>query len=165
MGRMANTLRGLLLAPLLLSQPAWCDIYRWLDENGQVQFGDRPPAETKAEIEPVELSLPPADPERADDYSIQKQLERMEQARAERAAARPEPAPLPPSAPAPAAAPSDERTYWGPGYYWPPPRPRPPIHPPRPHPPEPGRPLPAPKPQPSGRLHLPGGITVPPLSR
>lgn len=161
MGKLATSLRGLLLAPLLLSQPAWCDIYRWLDENGQVQFGDRPPAEPRAEVEPVELSLPAVDPEGADHYSIQNQLERMEQARSEREAARQEAAPPPAPDPAPASAPSDVRTYWGPGYYWPPPRPRPPIHPPRPHPPAPGEPLPAPKPQPSGKLYLPGGITAP----
>ena len=147
-------MRRLLLAPLLLSQAAWCEVYRWTDENGQVQFGDRPPTESAADAEPVELSLPPADPEVTDAYSIQNQLERMEQARAEREAARPEPPPPAPE-PAPPPAPNEVRTYWGPGYYWPPPRPHPPIHPPLPHPPGPH---PQPRPLPSGRLHLPGGI-------
>ena len=161
MGAIANTMRGLLLTPLLLSQGAWCEVYRWLDENGQVQFGDRPPAEAAAEVETVELPLPPADPEATDAYSIENQLERMEQARAEREAARPEPAPPPAQEPAPAPAPGVVRTYWRPGYYWPPPRPRPPIQPPLPHPPWSGGPHPAPRPMPSGRLQLPSGVAQP----
>lgn len=142
----------LLLFGLLLCQPAWSQVYRWLDENGQVQFGDRPPPDMPAEVHPIELPPPATEPpEEENRYSIQQQLERMEQARAEREAARPKPPPKP--EPVPVPVPVEVRSYWRPAYY-PPLRPWPPVHPQPPWPWTPP-PEPVPIPQPGGRLHLP----------
>lgn len=60
--RAANNLQGtrplnrciLLLACLLAVTAVRADIYRWIDHNGDLQFGDRPPPEHGAES--VELS-------------------------------------------------------------------------------------------------------------
>jgi hypothetical protein len=44
---------SLLLLSLLVSVSATAGIYRWVDENGQVQYGDRPPpgGETSDEVD------------------------------------------------------------------------------------------------------------------
>lgn len=41
-----------LLVPVLLAvaaSPGWSEVYKWVDESGRVQFGDRPPPEANAE--------------------------------------------------------------------------------------------------------------------
>ncbi len=45
----------ILMLCLLLSAAASAEIYKWLDEQGRVQFGDRPPPEKKQE--PIELRI------------------------------------------------------------------------------------------------------------
>lgn len=42
---------------IVLSQGAGAAVYRWVDEHGRVQFGDRPPA--REEVEQIELKVPP----------------------------------------------------------------------------------------------------------
>lgn len=36
------------LALLLAAAPAWGQIYKWVDEKGRVQYGEKPPASAKA---------------------------------------------------------------------------------------------------------------------
>ncbi|AQQ69096.1 hypothetical protein Mag101_16775 [Microbulbifer agarilyticus] len=76
------------------------ELYRWVDENGKVHFGDRPPAEAKAES--LEGQLKPvnsADPTRRQDfpnntrknqidqeYAARKQAEKAKQQRAQQKA-------------------------------------------------------------------------------
>ncbi len=45
----------LLILCFLLSATASAEIYKWLDEQGRVQFGDRPPPEKKQA--PIELEI------------------------------------------------------------------------------------------------------------
>ncbi|GAB2513749.1 DUF4124 domain-containing protein [Microbulbifer agarilyticus] len=76
------------------------ELYRWVDENGKVHFGDRPPVEAKAES--LEGQLKPvnsADPTRRQDfpnntrknqidqeYAARKQAEKAKQQRAQQKA-------------------------------------------------------------------------------
>ena len=41
-------MRKALLALLLAAAPAWGQIYKWVDEKGRVQYGEKPPAGAKA---------------------------------------------------------------------------------------------------------------------
>jgi len=41
-------MRALVLAMLLAAAPAWAQIYKWVDEKGRVQYGEKPPAGAKA---------------------------------------------------------------------------------------------------------------------
>ena len=41
-------MRAVLLALLLAAAPAWAQIYKWVDEKGRVQYGEKPPAGAKA---------------------------------------------------------------------------------------------------------------------
>ena len=41
--RLVSLITGL-VAVFMLSQPALAGVYRWVDENGQVHFGEKPPA-------------------------------------------------------------------------------------------------------------------------
>ncbi len=53
----------LLILLLSLGQGAAADVYRWVDENGRVHFGDRPPANEAAETTTVETQdTPPSSP-------------------------------------------------------------------------------------------------------
>ena len=45
----------MLMFCILLSATASAEIYKWLDEQGRVQFGDRPPPEKKQQ--PIELKI------------------------------------------------------------------------------------------------------------
>lgn len=45
----ALTLLMALLTASLLSSPGHAGIYRWIDQQGRVHFGDRPPSETASE--------------------------------------------------------------------------------------------------------------------
>ncbi len=40
---------GLLLLGTLLAAPAWSEIYKWVDENGVVNYSNQPPSNRKAE--------------------------------------------------------------------------------------------------------------------
>ncbi|SHF24970.1 protein of unknown function [Microbulbifer donghaiensis] len=64
---MKSVFGGILLGGLLLSSAAACagDLYRWVDEDGKVHFGDRPPMEAEAEniegeLRPVNTADAPA---------------------------------------------------------------------------------------------------------
>ncbi|QDQ25756.1 DUF4124 domain-containing protein [Chitinimonas arctica] len=59
-------LTALALPALLvcLAASVSADIYKWVDQNGRVQYGDTPPAEAKAkakklELKPNTISAPP----------------------------------------------------------------------------------------------------------
>lgn len=68
----------LLLLPLLTQ----ADVYRWVDENGQTHFGDRPPAETSARSVGVERHQPTVDPSaRERKRKMDEFLERQQQER------------------------------------------------------------------------------------
>ena len=41
-------MRLAILALLLAAAPAWAQIYKWVDEKGRVQYGEKPPAGAKA---------------------------------------------------------------------------------------------------------------------
>jgi len=62
------------LACVLAAASAQAQVYKWIDENGKVQYGDRPPDKTKAA--PVGIMPGPADAPAAkpDDWK-QKDLE------------------------------------------------------------------------------------------
>ena len=47
-----------LLLTMVICQPVFADVYRWTDDNGQVHFGERPPAGAKSES--VKPPPPPA---------------------------------------------------------------------------------------------------------
>lgn len=51
---------ALLGGGLVLSLAVEATVYRWLDEQGRVQFGDRPPAHRQ--VEQIELKVPPSAP-------------------------------------------------------------------------------------------------------
>lgn len=79
-------MKHLLLCLCLFAAPlAMAGTYRWVDENGQTHFGDRPPANAKSDE--LNLDPPPADPDNAarDRHQrMQDFLEQSEQERAER---------------------------------------------------------------------------------
>jgi uncharacterized protein DUF4124 len=41
-------MRHLLLILALAAWPAWAQIYKWVDESGRVQYGEKPPAGAKS---------------------------------------------------------------------------------------------------------------------
>ena len=61
--------KGLLQTVLLLlivaAQPVAAGVYKWVDENGQVHYGERPPATNQAKRMTLE-GAPPPDPEAAE---------------------------------------------------------------------------------------------------
>jgi hypothetical protein len=124
------------------------EIYRWVDENGVVNFSDRaPPAAPEAGVSMLTLeeSRPAAyDPEQ-DLFNIQATLERTQALRkqlAEQRTARRESAGVRPSAAAQSAAQSN----YGYPYGYPPLYPRPPFGPGGKPPPRPDQPPPQPVP-------------------
>ena len=54
----ARVLLAMGLAGGVLAGPAAAEVYRWVDEQGKVHFGDRPPATAPAEA--LDLDVPPA---------------------------------------------------------------------------------------------------------
>lgn len=59
----ATVRRGLFLGAMIAGlalAPAAADVYRWVDEHGQVHFGDRPPADKDSER--VKTRPPPSAP-------------------------------------------------------------------------------------------------------
>jgi hypothetical protein len=93
--------RILLLALLLASGAAQAQIYRWVDQNGNVQYSNsKPPKGVEARIVDPDAKAGPPAPDSAECYTIRCQGERMEErqrrrdaddarASAERAAAAP----------------------------------------------------------------------------
>lgn len=70
--------RGLVLGAMIVGlalAPAAADVYRWVDEHGQVHFGDRPPADKDSErvktrpppSAPTPAAAPPLDEQAKDD--------------------------------------------------------------------------------------------------
>ena len=56
-----------LLALALNVVPALAEVYRWVDENGEVHFGDRPPKSATADAEKIRVqTTPSADPHTAE---------------------------------------------------------------------------------------------------
>ncbi|WP_083845676.1 DUF4124 domain-containing protein [Thiocystis violascens] len=79
---------ALLLALLVTLDPcAASQLFRWIDDQGQVHFSDRPPSNPAA---PVQVQpLPPPAPRPADNhYSVMNQVKRLESERQQREAAR-----------------------------------------------------------------------------
>ena len=59
-------IRFWLLLLLALGQGAAADVYRWVDENGRVHFGDRPPVSEAAETTTIDTqNSPPPSPDTA----------------------------------------------------------------------------------------------------
>jgi hypothetical protein len=73
-----NYLAAILLFPLL----AHAGVYKWTDANGQVHFGDRPPAEKPAEE--VTINTAPPGKDAAANERIRKMNEFLDQRQAER---------------------------------------------------------------------------------
>ena len=73
-----------LVLAIFLITPGVCaeDVYRWVDEHGQVHFGDHPPAGVQAEIVPP--ALPPGSGEtqrQLQDYVRTLEVQEAEQAK------------------------------------------------------------------------------------
>lgn len=71
-----------LLVFLLLPLPTMAGVYKWTDANGQVHFGDRPPAEKTAEE--VTINAEPPGKDAAASERIRKMNEFLGQRQAER---------------------------------------------------------------------------------
>ncbi|MFL1406865.1 DUF4124 domain-containing protein [Marinobacter sp. M1N3S26] len=72
----------LLLLCLLVAPLALAGTYRWVDENGQTHFGDRPPADAMSDE--VDLDPTPAEPDAAARERHQRMQEFLEQSEQER---------------------------------------------------------------------------------
>ena len=71
-------MRNLLLLLCLLATPlALAGTYRWVDENGQTHFGDRPPADAMSDE--VDLDPAPAEPDAEARERHQRMQEFLEQ--------------------------------------------------------------------------------------
>lgn len=55
-------MRHFLLILALAGSPAWAQIYKWVDEKGRVQYGEKPPAGAKST--PLRPSQPPGGTQR-----------------------------------------------------------------------------------------------------
>jgi hypothetical protein len=111
----------ILLATVLLlaaSVPAHADLYKWVDERGVVNYGDRPPPQARR-LRPLELDLdsaavipgiPKEELQQLRERDAERRLRQLEaevdELRAREAA----------RGAAPAAEPAEARTYWYPVY-------------------------------------------------
>ncbi|WP_417515278.1 DUF4124 domain-containing protein [Marinobacter sp.] len=78
-------MKGLTIIFLLLAAPfTHAGAYRWVDENGQTHFGDRPPA--NAVTDEVRLKVPPPSSDAAATERKQRVNEFLQQSEKERAA-------------------------------------------------------------------------------
>ena len=79
-------MKGLLLILCLLITPiTQAGTYRWVDENGQTHFGDRPPANAASDEVELKAPAPSSDADaRARKQRMNEFLEQTEQERAER---------------------------------------------------------------------------------
>lgn len=59
----------LLLLALLFAAPAFAQTYRWVDHEGKVHYGDRPPASAAGQVKERRLGAPAAD--KTLPYSVQ----------------------------------------------------------------------------------------------
>lgn len=83
-GRAARAVATLLLTALLMPAGA-ADVYRWVDESGQVHFGDRPPAKGAEQ-----LTVPSSPPAAADGARLERTRRLLDAFAAERAERREE---------------------------------------------------------------------------
>ena len=74
-------MRPVLLALLLVVAPAWAQIYKWVDEKGRVQYGEKPPAGAKAAPLRGEASPSPGQPRAPVDLSRQEEAFKERQIR------------------------------------------------------------------------------------
>jgi len=56
-------------------------IYSWVDETGSVHYSDEPPPRGARDVRAMQLDIAPAAEGAAEDYSIQRQLERLYRSR------------------------------------------------------------------------------------
>ncbi|EDM46607.1 DUF4124 domain-containing protein [Marinobacter algicola] len=79
-------MKGLLILLCLLTTPiTQAGTYRWVDENGQTHFGDRPPVNAASDEVTLKASAPSSDAAaRARKQRMNEFLEQTEQERAER---------------------------------------------------------------------------------
>jgi len=80
------TSRALLLVALLgAAAAAQAQIYRWVDQNGRVQYSNqKPPKEIQATVVDPDAKAGPAAPESAECYTVRCQGERMEERQRQR---------------------------------------------------------------------------------
>jgi hypothetical protein len=80
-----STLRLAVCALAFAALPAGAALYKWIDENGRVAYGDTPPPGVKAER--VVAAAPPGDPDAVRDMANKEmQLKKRQQERADEAA-------------------------------------------------------------------------------
>ena len=70
---LVRLLIGLLAGLLMTAGNVSAGVYRWVDENGKVHFGDRPPADAEAET----LEMPEVTPSETPEVSVQERRERQ----------------------------------------------------------------------------------------
>ena len=70
-----------LLTALLAGQPAYAELYRWVDENGVTQYSDKPPP-AGTPVETMEVRTAPADPAAAE--ALEETIENVDALRDER---------------------------------------------------------------------------------
>lgn len=69
---MSRLILGILL--ILVSHSSYAEVYKWVDENGQTRFSDKPPVQNKFETLNMPSSPPPTTtPELSDSERIDKQ--------------------------------------------------------------------------------------------
>ncbi len=62
-----------------VSQVAYAGVYKWVDDNGHVQYGERPPA-TASQVKPMKLKpSPPQSAEAQEEYSSRAMKRKQEQ--------------------------------------------------------------------------------------
>lgn len=64
-------MRQILLALLLVAAPVWGQLYKWVDEKGRVQYGEKPPVGAKAAPLRGEASPSQSKPRPPEDLSRQ----------------------------------------------------------------------------------------------
>lgn len=83
----SGALRLVLAASVLLATPAWAQVYKWVDAEGRVHYGERPPAAREADKLAIPLQGNDPAPKPGECYTIQCQYERLRQDRLIREAA------------------------------------------------------------------------------
>jgi hypothetical protein len=83
----SNASRLVLTAALLLAGPAWAQVYKWVDAEGRVHYGERPPPAREADKLTIPLRGNDPVPRAGECYTIQCQYERMREDRLIREAA------------------------------------------------------------------------------
>jgi len=83
----ALALRFVLTAGLLLAPPAWAQVYKWVDAEGRVHYGERPPPAREVDKLAIPLQGNDPAPKPGECHTIQCQYERLRQDRLIREAA------------------------------------------------------------------------------